>query len=109
MSSGQNIGSQKRTNLGLGIALIALVIALAVALWASFGVLSEQSKEQSAITIRETILDQAMQCFAVEGCYPPTLKYLEDHYGLSVDKEGFVITYEAFASNILPSVVVVPR
>ena len=50
-----------------------------------------------------------MQCAAVEGAYPASLKYLEEHYGLIVNHSDYAVTYEAFASNVPPSVVVVPR
>ena len=30
-------------------------------------------------------------------------------YGLRVNRDDYVITYEVFAENIMPSVVVVPR
>ena len=55
------------------------------------------------------VLDAAMQCAAVEGAYPARLSYLEEHYGLIVNHQDYAVTYEAFASNVPPSVVVVPR
>lgn len=54
-------------------------------------------------------LRAAAQCCAVEGAYPHTLRHLEEHYGLTVNHDDYAITYEAFASNVVPSVVVVPR
>lgn len=104
--------TQKRTGgRSIGLSLILLVIALALlgALWAVTDVVDEQTREQSAYTIRETILDTAMQCFAIEGAYPPTLKYLEDNYGLTLNTQDYSVRYEAFASNVMPSVVVIPR
>ena len=50
-----------------------------------------------------------MQCAAIEGSYPMTLSYLEDNYGLQVNDDDFVIFYDAFASNVLPFVTVVPK
>ena len=51
----------------------------------------------------------ALQCYAVEGAYPPDLQYLEDNYGLQVNKKDFYVTYEAFASNLPPTVRVTVR
>ena len=59
--------------------------------------------------VRDTVLDAAMQCCAIEGAYPSSLDYLEREYGLRVNHDDYVITYEAFAGNVMPSVVVVPR
>ena len=51
----------------------------------------------------------ALQCYAVEGVYPPNLQYLEDNYGLQVNTKDYYVSYEAFASNLPPTVKVVNR
>ena len=61
------------------------------------------------LTVRNAILDSAKQCCAIEGSYPSSLEHLEQGYGLRVNRDDYVITYEVFAENIMPSVVVVPR
>lgn len=88
-------------------ALIACVLAAVVAV--GFGVVSGSVREQGAAAVRDSVLDAALQCCAVEGAYPSTLEYLEREYGLRVNHDDYVITYEAFAGNVMPSVVVVPR
>ena len=50
-----------------------------------------------------------MQCYAVEGSYPASLDYLEENYGLLVNHDRFIVTYEAFASNLMPQVNVLER
>lgn len=67
------------------------------------------ARQQGAASVRTAILESAKQCCAVEGSYPATYQYLEEHYGLRVNDSDYVITYESFASNVMPSVVVVPR
>ncbi len=88
-------------------ALVALVIVLAIA----WGVLAfqESAREQAAVAIRESILSTAMQCYAIEGSYPSSLKHLEDVYGLTVNHDDYVINYEWFADNVPPSVAVTAR
>ena len=86
------------------VAVIAAVV-LAVLLWFAWDMTSAQTEAQSAASV----LDAAMQCAAVEGAYPARLSYLEEHYGLIVNHQDYAVTYEAFASNVPPSVVVVPR
>ncbi len=95
---------QKRLVCAIAAAAAALiVVALLVA------AAQASMREQGAASIRDAILESAKQCCAVEGSYPATYQYLEEHYGLRVNDEDYVITYESFASNVLPSVVVVPR
>lgn len=91
------------------IAAVLVVAILGVALWMAFLAATAHTTEQGANSIRQTVLDSAMQCCAIEGSYPPSIEYLEEHYGLNVNQSDYVIFYEIFASNIAPSVMVVPR
>lgn len=63
----------------------------------------------SAVAIREAVQRSALQCYAVEGAYPPDLQYLEENYGLQVNRQDFYVTYDAFASNLPPEVRVTRR
>ena len=65
--------------------------------------------DSSAAAIREAVQRSALQCYAVEGAYPPDLQYLEENYGLQVNKQDFYVTYDAFASNLPPTVRVTRR
>lgn len=90
--------------LGIGLVILMLVIALMVAVWVGFGYVADQAKDQGAQTLRDSIMDTAMQCFAIEGYYPPTLEYLQENYGLSINEDDYVVVYVAFASNVPPTV-----
>ena len=91
------------------LAALALVLALAVGGWFAAGAVGQNLREQGAVSVRDAILDSAKQCCAIEGSYPSSLEHLEQSYGLRVNRGDYVITYEVFAENIMPSVVVVPR
>ncbi len=90
--------------LGIGLVLLLCAIALIVALWVGFGFIADQAKEQGAQTLRDSIIDASMQCFAIEGYYPPSLEYLQENYGLSVNEDDYLVVYVAFASNVPPTV-----
>ena len=66
-------------------------------------------REQGALSMRTAILEHAKQCCAVEGAYPKSINYLVDHYGLVINDKDYVITYDCYADNVVPSVVVVPK
>ena len=51
----------------------------------------------------------AEQCCAIEGAYPSSLAYLEENYGLVVNRSDYAITYEVFADNVMPNVVVLAK
>ena len=71
--------------------------------------MAREYDDGSAAAIREAVQRSALQCYAVEGAYPSDLQYLEDNYGLQVNKQDFYVTYDAFASNLPPTVRVTRR
>ena len=99
---------QKRRQAVLVAAAIAVVVCLA-AIALAFSTANESLREQGAESVRQAVLDAAAQCCAVEGSYPSTLEYLEQHYGLSINHDDYAVMYEAFASNVTPTVTVVVR
>ena len=88
-------------------AIIAAIACLTLFLTVSFAQAS--AKEQSAFTIRESVLNAAKQCCAVESAYPSSLKHLEEKYGLTINHNDYTVDYEWLADNIVPNVVVKPR
>lgn len=54
--------------------------------------------------LSDAIKHSAVQCYAIEGFYPPSIEYLEQNYGLVVDHDKYVVSYSIFASNIMPDV-----
>ena len=57
--------------------------------------------------LQDAVLRATVQCYAIEGMYPPDVQYLEDNYGVVYDHDRFIVHYEVFASNILPDITVV--
>ena len=56
-------------------------------------------------TVEDAIQKAAVQCYAIEGSYPP-LDYLVKHYGLIVNNDAYYYHYEFIASNIKPIIAV---
>lgn len=98
---------EKKRKLWLIPAVILLAIALAAA--AVLPGIRRDIREESRAAIRDTVIRCAVQCYAVEGAYPESLSYLEDHYGLTVNHRDYIVSYDVFASNQLPSVRVLVR
>ena len=91
-------------------ALVACcVVALIIAAWAAFGAAQTNARTQGAVALRDAVLQSAKQCCAIEGSYPASLDYLEQHYGLTINHNDYVVSYEYFADNVMPSVVVTPK
>ena len=62
----------------------------------------ELGRELLETAVRKT----AATCYAAEGFYPPSLSYMEEHYGLQIDESRYLVSYDVFAENLMPSVTV---
>lgn len=89
-------------------AVVALALACLVA-WFALGWAQQLAREQGATALRDSVIQAALQCCAVEGSYPTSLSYLEEHYGLVVNERDYQVSYEWLGDNIAPSVVVRAR
>ncbi|WP_304508220.1 hypothetical protein [Anaerotignum sp.] len=67
-------------------------------------------QEQEALRIaKESIMNGAIRCYALEGVYPPSYEYLKENYGIQIDEEKYAIFYDIFASNMMPDVTVIEK
>ena len=108
MSKSRDICQTGHRGRRLVAAVLAFAACIAVAVSLYLDAASDISA-QSEQAIRQAILDSAKQCAAIEGSYPSSLSYLEEKYGLSVNRKDYLITYEVFASNVMPEVTVTAR
>ncbi|MBO4808078.1 MAG: hypothetical protein J5537_03485 [Lachnospiraceae bacterium] len=64
-------------------------------------------KQKESLT---TALNRSItQCYAVEGTYPPSLEYIENHYGLTYDHDKFFVDYQVYGANMYPTVTVLTK
>lgn len=93
--------------------LIDLAIAILFAALCIWPQVSKSSArdigEESALALKAAVQRSALQCYVVEGVYPPSLSYLEEHYGLRINREDYYVTYDIFASNFPPDIRVVTK
>lgn len=88
--------------------LVFLVVFFGLSVYGINGF--DQSSEMERVKIIEdSIIRAAIQCYAIEGSYPPDLAYLEMHYGLILNETSYFYHYEIIASNILPNIAVYRR
>lgn len=70
---------------------------------------SQTAESEGRKVLEDAVQRATIQCYAIEGMYPPEIAYLEDEYGLVVDTDKYIIHYEVFASNILPTIIVIDK
>lgn len=91
------------------LVFLAIALVLAATLWLTLSTVHDTLAKQGELSLRNAILNSAKQCASIEGSYPSSVKYLEEHYGLVINHENYSVTYEVFAENVMPSVVVIAR
>ena len=69
----------------------------------------DTTSNEQAKSLETAVRRSVAQCYAVEGTYPPSLEYLEEHYGLLYDTDSFYIDYTAIGSNIMPDITILPK
>ncbi len=67
------------------------------------------TKQQQRINLEKAISRDIIQCYALEGYYPPDLNYIEEHYGLTYNKSEFFIDYQIEGENIKPTFTIIER
>jgi len=89
-------------------ALAPVLFTLAITVVIIFGVnQTENSSKSEGLRILEDGIRRAViTCYAVEGYFPDTIGYIEERYGIHVDRTKYVVHYKIFASNIMPDITV---
>lgn len=92
-------------NLLLPVALFALVVSV---LYGGLDTLDRAARDQQLRSAEEAIRRAAVHCYAVEGQYPPSLQYLQDRYGVQVDRQRYIVHYQPVAGNLMPDILIIP-
>lgn len=85
-------------------AAMALMIGIFAALSLQFAGRTGAREED---TLKKAITRASVQCYAIEGRYPPSVEYLEQNYGIQINREKYHVFYDGFASNVMPQITVI--
>lgn len=87
--------------------LIVIILLIAFLAQSNMGIdgFSRTADFERVKTVEEAIQMAAVQCYAIEGSYPP-IDYLVEHYGLVINESAYYYHYEFIASNIMPVIAV---
>ena len=83
---------------GLLLSFLLLLAAVAAFGTGSLGFLN-RTGERSQETLRKAIARGCVQCYAIEGRYPPSV--------VQIDHDKYNVFYDGFASNIMPEITVI--
>ena len=85
-------------------AFIAVVVVAVFLVFVGLGSLSSTQSDKQLNIARDAIIKAAVQCYALESQFPPSLQYLVDNYGLTLDESKFVYHYRVIGSNMVPEI-----
>ncbi len=106
----EEISLKKKDNFILGLLGFVLptatIILLIVIFYFGVKQISTSTIEKQENALHMAIERDIVQCYSIEGIYPPSLNYLEVHYGLVYDKNMFFVDYRPIAANIYPDVTI---
>lgn len=88
-------------------ALLAPVFLLIF--WLLLNSIRQSTIERQQESLENAINRDIIHCYALEGYYPPSLSYMEEHYGLTYDKDLFFVDYQPIGSNIRPDVTILVK
>lgn len=92
--------------------LIVPILIFVFLMWllvAGAGHFQKVNSEQGLALTEQAVRKAVLQCYAIEGMYPSELEYLTEHYNLKIDTEKYRVSYDCFASNIMPEIYVFER
>lgn len=99
---------EKRSYRRVFLAALAFCAVLCV-FWFGFGSAQRANSREKLLVTQTAIQKGIVSCYAVEGFYPPNIKYLEEHYGISIDHSKYIVHYETAGGNVMPSVEVLEK
>ena len=93
------------------VLVFIMVVLLAIIVWAFFagiGDFGQTAEAEQLETIKTMIERAAIQCYALEGGFPPNIEHLQN-YGVVLNNDKFFYVYDVIGSNVMPSIQVIPK
>ena len=67
---------------------------------------SASSGSESIRLMEQNLRRATVQCYAIEGRYPPSLEYLAENYGVILNAEKYIYHYRVMGMNLMPDIAV---
>lgn len=105
-----SIRKKKSVFSGAGrILLPAVMVLVLVFFLGALSNLDEGRQEQALLQLEEALRRASAACYAAEGIYPPDLDYLQEHYGVVINEEKYLVHYQVEGSNLMPDITVIEK
>ena len=98
---------EKNTVYGYLLSLTAMAVAVAVFAIVTMNFVGRTGGREEE-TLKKAVTRASVQCYAIEGRYPPSVEYLEENYGVQINRKKYNVFYDGFASNVMPEINIIP-
>jgi len=97
---------KKLSSFHIGITLFAVILVIFL-----YGIsyVGSSTGERQEASLTKAMERNIVHCYALEGFYPPSLEYMEEHYGLIYDKDMFIVDYQPIATNLYPDFTIIRK
>ena len=86
-----------------------IVLAVILLFFTCVRGIDAHARSEGTEQLENAVRKAALTCYAVEGEYPQSLAYLEEHYGLNINRDRYAVYYERRAGNLMPEITVLER
>ena len=95
----------KKTRSPVWKLMLPVLLFLAVVMLVMAGIqnISGAAEEERLSIMKQAVVRSVVQCYAIEGRYPEDIAYLEEHYGLVLDREMCIRDRGAFGPVYAPA------
>lgn len=88
------------------VIMLLLFLVFILFFYRQFSGMSDEVKDSDIEMLKNALNNAAVTCYAIEGSYPESLEYIEEHYGITVDREKYIVEYQIFLPNVMPEITV---
>lgn len=88
---------------------MAAVAALLLWFFSAVFHLRDGQAREGRQQLEDALRRSCVACYASEGIYPPSLAYLQEHYGVQIDESRYTVFYEVYADNLMPEITVLEK
>ena len=96
----------KKKSYAGALLLFAAVLTVLTMFLSGVSNLEKGHRSEGRQQLEDAIRRAAAACYAAEGIYPSSVEYLEEYYGIQVNREQYTVIYDGFASNLMPDITV---
>lgn len=94
----------KRLKINPVTGTLAIFAAIMIFFYIALTNMDKNVDSNEVKTLAEAIDNAVVSHYAINGVYPENLEVIEKEYGIIIDKESFIVSYDIIAPNVMPAV-----